>query len=105
MADEFWLHCAAPQYTEPLAQPVPDDHEGHVPANYCQTGMPKLDILVVDADGETTATTSKISVMQGGDHRCLDGLRLVSLPRAQASFTPPLGGTRNAIDMAIHVDR
>ena len=37
--------------------------------------MPKLDILVVDADGETTATTSKISVMQGGDHRCLDALR------------------------------
>ena len=61
--------------------------------------MPKLDILVVDADGETTATTSKISVMQGGDHRCLDTLRLVSLPRAQASFTPPLGGTRNAIDI------
>ena len=67
--------------------------------------MPKLGILVVDADEETTATTSKISVMQGGDHRCLDVLRLVSLPRAQASFTPPLGGTRNAIDMAVHVDR
>ncbi len=45
------------------------------------------------------------AVMQGWDHRCLDALRLVSPPRAQAPFTPPLGGSRCAIDIHHDVDR
>ena len=65
MVDELRLHRTGTQCTNPLAQHVPDDHEGNVSAIAvrlvcrCATeqpqhrpSLPKLDILAVDADEE-----------------------------------------------------